>query len=576
MPATGPSTCRFDPFCEKHHWLLVLVILALLHQITWGATIAKVGFFTDEWELFGILHFVPHDIISEITRVLQHERFAVRPLLACILGALYYVFGDQPYGYHLLNQIVEILGAFFLYLAINRLCKFKLLAFSAAVLFLLYPNHDISHYHVTAMSAQMALTLFNLCFYLFVCGVQRKAQSYLWFSAICYFLGLSIYELCMPLFFLLAMAAVYILTFEEKSSIKAILRRVFALCLPYIVVLALFVAYRMLILPLIGSKPVYRPGFQWNHFCAVYSQGIQLTLLPQFFIHMGAKAGQDLADGFSRIMAVKVTFGLFAVGCGLFVLKDQFVAKAGNRSAKNMQYLCLFLMGLIAVLLGYAPYSLALDYLPCLDSGYNRINQASSLGASICLAAFICGLAHLVVRRFTYQKIGVALFLLPLTGLFVLASWQYSKAWLASSVMQNRIISQIKNHSAQIKLADSLILAGCPRYVMWAPLFDSVWDFRSMLRIVLNDHEASGGVVSDRMKIEGEQLKDLFGQQLLGKYDFKNMVILVPSGEVIYRVNNAQEFIAIVQRYGFGFDLEQTTIDRWKVELRASQGDRKD
>ncbi len=291
---------------------------------------------------------------------------------------------------------------------------------------------------------------------------------------------------------------------------------------------------------------------------------------------MGAKAGQDLADGFSRIMAVKVTFGLFAVGCGLFVLKDQFVAKAGNRSAKNMQYLCLFLMGLIAVLLGYAPYSLALDYLPCLDSGYNRINQASSLGASICLAAFICGLAHLVVRRFTYQKIGVALFLLPLTGLFVLASWQYSKAWLASSVMQNRIISQIKNHSAQIKLADSLILAGCPRYVMWAPLFDSVWDFRSMLRIVLNDHEASGGVVSDRMKIEGEQLKDLFGQQLLGKYDFKNMVILVPSGEVIYRVNNAQEFIAIVQRYGFGFDLEQTTIDRWKVELRASQGDRKD
>ncbi len=557
---------------QRFDWLVVLMALAFLHSVTWGATISRVGFFTDEWELFGILHFVPHNLFDDILRVLQHERFTVRPLLACLLGALYYCFGDQPYGYHFLNQIVEIFGAFFLYLAVAQLTKLKLPAFISAVFFLLYPNHDISHYHVTAISAQIALSLFTLTFYLFVLGVQRDDKRCLCLALVLYGLSLPIYELGLPLFVLLAAAAVWVYCLQRGFSLRKSVIRAAYLCLPYLFLVAIFVLFRMVLLPTIGSSTVYKSGFQIDHVVSVFREGMMVSVLPPAFLHFCGKAYEAVLAGLSRtlcwqLLLVTLLMILPLVAAG----EKQIESLIHNR--KTLVVLMAF--GLLAVLVGYTPYALAPDYLPVLDSGYNRINQASSIGASLFLASLLC-LFYCVLKTLlaTTHKAVPALVLAStvaaLVNLFILADWQYSKAWMASTAMQNRIISQVRQFAPAIKASRTLILTGTPRYVLWAPLFDSVWDFQSMLRIVLNDQAICGGVTSSRMRIMQNKLKDMHGEAVIWEYGFDHMLVLVPDLEHCSKVDSAEAFVNFVEKNGVKFDLDQQTVDRWRSELRNS------
>lgn len=551
---------------------MVLIVLSFLHSVTWGATISRVGFFTDEWELFGILHFVPHNLFDDMLRVLQHERFTVRPLLACLLGALYYCFGDQPYGYHLLNQIVEIVGAFFLYLAIAQLTKLKLPAFIAAVLFLLYPNHDISHYHVTAISAQIALALFTLTFYLFVLGIQSDDKRWLCLALVLYGLSLPIYELGLPLFVLLAAVAVWVYCLQRGFSLRKSVLRAAYLCLPYLLLVGIFVLFRMVFLPTIGSSTVYKSGFHIDHVASVFREGMIVSVLPPAFFHFYGKAYEAFQAGLSRTHYWQLSFVAFVMILPLVAMREKYL-KPLLQNQKTLVALSIF--GLFAALVGYTPYALAPDYLPVLDSGYNRINQASSIGASIFIASLLCLFFCLLEQFLTkIHKLVPALVLASavaaFVNLFILADWQYSKAWIASTAMQNRIISQVRQFAPAIKASHTLILSGTPRYVLWAPLFDSVWDFQSMLRIVLNDQTICGGVTSSRMRIMQNKLKDMYGEAVIAKYSFDGMLVLVPDLEHCSRVDSAEAFVDFVEKNGVKFDLDQQTVDRWRSELRNS------
>jgi hypothetical protein len=568
---------------QKYDWAIVLLVLVVLHCITWGATIATTGLFTDEWELFGILHFIPHNLTDLISRVLHHERFTVRPFLAMLLATLYYFLGDNPYWYHALNQVVEIVGAFFLYLAVGRLSGLKPTAFIAAVIFLLLPNHDMSHYHVTAMSAQIALSLFCAAFYLFVRGAQDGKKWPLWLACVCYFIGLPIYELGIPLFSLLGLSALWILLVQQKKTVQETALRTVLLCLPYVAIVLFFVIFRTVVLPAIGSSTMYKSGFELAHFFAVYKEGITLSLLPPLFVHFAGKASEILQTGLSRTMIFQLIGACLVTAGALFALDgrrhglankssetDQSgeTADSGEIADSGEKKILLFLLvfGLIGVLAGYAPYALAPDYMPILDTGYNRINQAASLGASVFFAALFSLTVAFISNKLQMQKALLALIMLPLVALFILADWQYSKAWLASSSVQKRIMAQVRQFAPEIKKADCLILTGAPRYVLWAPLFDSVWDFRSMLRIVLNDDTINGGVTSDRMRIIGDKVKDMYGEAVCGEYEFKNMLVLSPDQEKVFKVNSAAEFIDVIEKYGVKFDLGKDSIERWRKE----------
>lgn len=553
------------------------MLLIGLHCVTWGSTIATTNLFTDEWELFGILHFIPHDLSELVNRVMHHERFTVRPFLAMTLAFLYYFLGDNPYWYHFLNAVVEICGAFFLYLAVARLSGVRLAALIAAIFFLLFPNHDMSHYHVTAMSAQIALSLFCAAFYFFVRGAQDARAWPLWLALLCYFIGLPIYELGIPLFSLLGLSALYILRVQQAKTLKETATQTVLLLLPYVAIVVLFIVFRTVVLPAIGSSTMYKSGFELGHFFAVYKEGIILSLLPPLFMHFVGKAGEILQTGITRTMIFQLVGALLASGLAIFAVgRNEAIEEPPSRTAgRRNTLIALMIFGLIGVLAGYAPYAMAPDYMPVLDTGYNRVNQAASLGASVFFGALIAFAASFF--EFSSRKNGRAylpclvatLICVPFVGLFILADWQYAKAWLASSSVQRRIMAQVRQFAPEIRGADSLILTGAPRYVLWAPLFDSVWDFRSMLRIVLDDGTVSGGVTSDRMRVFGDKVKDMYGDAVCGEYSFKNMLVLSPDQERVYKVNNASEFIDVIEKYGVKFDLGHDTIARWRKEAAA-------
>ncbi len=112
-------------------------------------------------------------------------------------------------------------------------------------------------------------------------------------------------------------------------------------------------------------------------------------------------------------------------------------------------------------------------------------------------------------------------------------------------------------------------LINCPRYVMWAPVFDGVWDFQNLLRIVSNRTGAIGNVVSERLSITKEGLVDVSYGYECGKYPFSKLYVMVaPSGEVL-RIQDADAFIDLVEARGRQFGLDDNVFSKWRKQAKA-------
>jgi hypothetical protein len=137
--------------------------------------------------------------------------------------------------------------------------------------------------------------------------------------------------------------------------------------------------------------------------------------------------------------------------------------------------------------------------------------------------------------------------------------------------MQKVIQDSLKNNATRFRSGDSIILANCPRYVMWAPLFDGVWDFQPMLQLTLKSRDIKGGVVSERLEIQGNELKDISRGVVCNTYDFNRLYIIIPPKGELVPVHNAEQFISVIEQRGFGFGLERSVIKKWRSQLETDK-----
>ncbi|MBK9622085.1 MAG: hypothetical protein IPO31_23120 [Candidatus Obscuribacter sp.] len=111
-----------------------------------------------------------------------------------------------------------------------------------------------------------------------------------------------------------------------------------------------------------------------------------------------------------------------------------------------------------------------------------------------------------------------------------------------------------------------VLLANCPRYVMWAPVYDGVWDFQNMARVMLGRDGAQGNVVSDRLQIDKDGLTDISYGFTCGKYPFSKLYVLIAPGDELVRVPDAQTFINLVDKKGRQFGLDDKVLATWREQ----------
>jgi hypothetical protein len=282
----------------------------------------------------------------------------------------------------------------------------------------------------------------------------------------------------------------------------------------------------------------------------------------QFFSEVGNRAYE-----YASAKTLWTTFAVasIVVMAGIFGL-----LKAAD---EENQPTILLPIGLVTVILSYTIFGLNPEYFPTFQTLVNRINEGAAVGIGIACAGLIALIFKFLKGKGgqALQAIVIAMVLLPVLALSFIADRGYAQPWILSWYTQKVIQDSLKNNASRFKPGDSIILANCPRYVMWAPLFDGVWDFQPMLQLTLKSRDIKGGVVSERMEIHDNQLKDISRGVVCNTYDFSRLFIIIPPKGEIVPIHSAEEFISTIEQRGFGFGLERSVLAKWRSQMAKTK-----
>jgi hypothetical protein len=103
---------------------------------------------------------------------------------------------------------------------------------------------------------------------------------------------------------------------------------------------------------------------------------------------------------------------------------------------------------------------------------------------------------------------------------------------------------------------------------MWAPVFDGVWDFQQMLRMLYDNQKIKATVVCDRLAIKKGQLQDISCDYVCGTYPFSSMYIYAPNPPIWEKIESPQSFIDVIDRKGRAFDITDKLISNWKDQAK--------
>lgn len=504
--------------------MLSAVALFLAVYSAFGINLAKLGVYLDEWISFGKLHFADHSLANLIYSYLLDAKVIVRPLEALHYPVLFYFFGVNPFPYHLVNTVSEYLAALFFFLFLEKLSRNRSLSLASALLYLLIPNHDATHYSIVASSISVAAAFLTLSLYLFILSFDRKKTLFLSLSAISFAGSIYHYEFALPFIALFPLISLYK---NQTGSLKAKLLKTLLENLPFLFVALSMVLFRTKFLPTIQKGLSYSVVCDSSHFFDVIGRGLAINFAPEaqaFYWSLLSQPNPMGLAGYIWLLAtVLVSFTLMAK------------VEEGD---KKTTAIALLGLGLLLVPLSYTIYGFSPEHMPVLETGMNRVNAGAAFGNSLVFASVIYLLASLFGNQ--TKRVFAALISL-LVAAFIVIDWQFATPWIVSWQAQRQIQQTIKNNASKFESGDGILLVGIGRFIRWAPVLDGTWDFQNSVRIILNNQNINATVLSDRIKAGKEGLTDSFGNVILTDLKYDRLWLFICQKGLLLKVQSKAE-----------------------------------
>jgi hypothetical protein len=525
--------------------------LLLLELVTFGINVKRVGVYQDEWIYFGYLHFVPHTLVDIVSSLFWDPRIIVRPIEALYYGCLYFLLWEKPLWYHVACYGWELIGCWFLYLFVARLGGSRLTALAAAVLFMLYPNHDSTHYYITASVEQVSASFFTLSLWLFLKGIDERRTGLLLWAGLAYLLSVHFYEQTLPLAVLYPLLS--LLCFRSEDRPPSRFGRFVIFQIPFVFVAVSMIWYRSWLLPQLGLGWRYSTNYSLSHFLKVMAAGVNVSISPHVAGFCAALIGDALKAGLPAFSWLCLTAAATAV---LFCATQ---AKDDLPSVRKCW--SLILLGVVTLLFAYTIFGISAEHMPVIDSWRNRVNIGGSLGACLILAGLL-GLAHDVCGSVA-KSLGRALVpsaLALLTVALILVDWEFAKYWIVSWNSQKDMMFILRKHADEFKSGDSILIGDITRYARWAPVVDGVWDFQNLVRTTLNDRSLNATVVTERLVAEEDAVIDRTGSLTLATLPYRRLILYSPLKRRWIRVQSRAEFFE--QARALGWPIANGETDR--------------
>lgn len=399
VPERAQGVARRDRLFEM--WATPVVLL-LLCVLSYGLLIPWLGFYWDDWPAMWVLH-------SQGGEGLRAYTAADRPFLGWIYAMTGPVFGEGPLSWHLLALVARWMSSVALWWCLRGLWPARAGAnATAACLFAVYPGFTLQpigwcHSHVFLMLG-LVMSSFGAMVW------AERLDGWYWpltiLSVSCaavpmllseYFVGL---ELLRPVLLGTILAA-------GSKNLSARLFRILRSWLPFLVLLALYLVWRLMVFhpsgvndesqvfQVIQSHPL---GYFFHRLYVVVTDVIEACLVA-----WTRTVGPDLFT-FGSIRWVIVGLGLIVAGTALTFwflkeLESRSVPVESHEENVSWKWTTQAMgIGMVAVLVGGLPFWFGNRDIR-LDTLADRYTIPVMLGCVLILAAF----THMMMKR-TVQR----------------------------------------------------------------------------------------------------------------------------------------------------------------------------
>lgn len=557
------------PYTQYSPIILTVIGLTALEAFCFLPSLKASGFYLDDWVFLLIFKNGPNDFWQAIENLHATDpRFLNRPVEAILFLSAFKCFGLKPFGYHLFNAAMEVLAATLLFLVMRRTGKDTVLAFLASAIFLLTPTHNASHYWVSCICVTFSLFLY--CGSLLADAIGAENNNLKWHAVSCILFSISLfnYELFIPLICLNIMLVMKLKRDCGQTIFSAIKSTVPTMLFLIGAILSLLF-YLKVIMPNLGKAWSHAVSINPSLILSTVIEGARIHLPPYVISHFGNVLHSAYVNGISIPEALSLTWIALII---ILTSLSLSLSEKNNSPKKVSAQLALefLLIGSISFLASFTIFGLNQEYFPTFLTFVNRIN----LGGAVSLAFCTYGVLHFmrmigtkILANRTYGFAFPILVSSTIAVLLCLVNWALARPYMLSWQVQSHVADFFKANGERLENAKSVIIANAPCYVDEAPVFDGVWDFQSMARIMLDRPEIKGGVISDRLRISEKNLQDYSGTFLCATYPFEGLYILFSPESELTQIQTAAEFIEVIERKGLQFKAKDLP-NRWRSQLK--------
>ncbi|MDD5658156.1 MAG: hypothetical protein PHF00_12975, partial [Elusimicrobia bacterium] len=474
----------------------------------------QLGFYHDDWVL---LEFLTEDgsFWGGMAR-LAKAGFAVRPLNLPQFALFHAVGGLNPLPYHLAMLLLEITQGLLLYSLLARLLKRRDLALTATGIALLYPNHAVTHYWLSASGQTAALDLALASLLLHSRWQENRRKSFLAAGQACYLLAMLSYESIAFLPLLLGAASVAGDKGAGKPWLQAF-RSALLMLAPYGITLAAALFWQRAAFCWVFGLPSQRPvGFSLGHFFKTFQEGFSCLSwrILRLCLRTAPAAWHDFGLGLIAILA-GLSWGLARL------LKIEPGEGESGRSSRIMAAAT----GIAAFAAANLPYAFTQAYLPAVTGVMARTSAVGALAGGLLLAA---GLDALRSAFPAFRRGQIAL-LSAFAAACLWSEWHTASRYALSWRIQNDLLAKCSAKAAALPHSATVLVAGVPGEINTrlnpVVVFAAHYDIGGALRLASGRPDLTVNIVSPRMQFTEEAAVESWQGRELARYPYGNLFI---------------------------------------------------
>ena len=498
---------------------IIFLSVAVLTSIL--GYVGKLGFYGDDWSFLGNFVLTDNQSLFKITQNATTPNTYMRPIQNLYDAFLYWVFGLQPLGYHLVNAGVFVMVIILLYLILRLIKMPRLVAVTTPLVYSLLPNYSTNRFWYAAFQVNLSMMLFLLSTYFGIKALLPSAKKpvlYKTLSLLCLILAALGYEVILPFVFL---NAIIFWNPAEKFALFKSNKKPFYNNHGVFIVLNFIVLAYLLIFK---AKTTTRLGIL-NYPGDIILLGI--SVVKTNFIELGLKIPivlhKILLNYYDPLVLILGSGLCIFIFCYLFVAFSAPSIKLPERSFMFR----IILLNIVIFFLGYGIFFVnnRVGFSPTgID---NRVSIASSIGIAFMIVGSVGWLSKFYSQLFSKWLFSMLIALTCTAGFFIINT--LAIFWTSAYSQAEVVLAGIKSEFPTLPKNSTLILDGVCPYVGPAIVFESHWDLKGALQVIYKDETIQADIVTPRLKVTEDGIEtqiytfeSFYPYENIFIYNFKN------------------------------------------------------